>query len=141
MINLYMYGCFLFCLVTCKLNNFLVWGKCLSKLFSNTKWCISVGLPYNFIGHIIILMADVKLFFIVYFIWVDVIAKVTVADLIAKFMADVIAIIVWLMLLPLVILWYVSITLAGVIANLYLGRSYCHIIVVDVVNTLCLKNI
>ena len=82
-------------------------------------------------------MADVKPFDIVYFILADVIAKVTVADLIAKFMADVIAIMVWLMLLPLVILWNVSITLAGVIANLYCGRSYYHIIVVDVVTTLC----
>ena len=61
-------------------------------------------MPYNFIGHIINLMADVKSFIIVYFILVDVIAKVTVADLIAKFMADVIAIMVQLMLLPLVIL-------------------------------------
>ena len=34
----------------------------------------------------------------------DVIAKVPVANLIAKFMADGIAIMVWLMLLPLVIL-------------------------------------
>ena len=61
-------------------------------------------MPYNFIGHIIILMADVKplLLFILY--WLMVIAKVTVADLIAKFMADVIAIMVWLMLLLLVIL-------------------------------------
>ena len=33
----------------------------------------------------------------------DVIAKVFVADLIAKIMADVIAIMVWLMLLPLVL--------------------------------------
>ena len=73
-------------------------------------------------------MADVKLFVIVYFI---------LADVIARFVADVIAIMVWLMLFPLVILWYVSITLAGVIANLYLGRSYCHIIEVDVVTTLC----
>ena len=37
-------------------------------------------------------MADVKPFVIVYFILADVIAKVTVADLIAKFMANVIAI-------------------------------------------------
>ena len=41
-------------------------------------------MPYNLIGHIIILMADVKPFIIIYFILVDVIAKVTVADLIAK---------------------------------------------------------
>ena len=42
-------------------------------------------MPYNLIGHIIILMADVKPFFIIFcFILADVIAKVTVADLIAK---------------------------------------------------------
>ena len=50
------------------------------------------------------LMADVKPLVIICFIMADVIAKVPVADLIAKFMADVIAIMVWLMLLPLVIL-------------------------------------
>ena len=53
----------------------------------------------------------------------DVIANVFVADLIAKIMANVIAIMVWLMLLPLVLFWYVYITLADVIANFY-GRSY-----------------
>ena len=26
----------------------LVWGKCWCKLFSNTWWCMSVGLPLNF---------------------------------------------------------------------------------------------
>ena len=46
-------------------------------------------------------MADVKSFVVICFILADVIAKVPVADLIAKFMADVIAIMVWLMLLPL----------------------------------------
>ena len=49
-------------------------------------------------------MAEVKPYIIICFILADVIAKVPVADLIAKFMADVIAIMVWLMLLPLVIL-------------------------------------
>ena len=49
-------------------------------------------------------MADVKPFVIICFILADVIANIPVADLIAKFMADVIAIMVWLMLLPLVIL-------------------------------------
>ena len=49
-------------------------------------------------------MADVKPFVIICFILADVIGKVLVADLIATFMADVIAIMVWLMLLPLVIL-------------------------------------
>ena len=39
-------------------------------------------------------MADVRSFVTVYFMLADVIAKVTVADLIAKFMADVIAIMV-----------------------------------------------
>ena len=43
-------------------------------------------------------MADVKPFFIICFILADVIAKVPVADLIAKFMANVIAIMVWLLL-------------------------------------------
>ena len=52
-------------------------------------------------------MADVKPFVIICFILADVIAKV--------FVADVIAIIVWLMLLPLVILCYVTIALADVI--------------------------
>ena len=64
----------------------------------------------------------------------DVIAKVFVADLIAKIMADVIAIMVWLMLLPLVLFSYVYIALANVIANFY-GRSYCHVVVVDAVTT------
>ena len=53
-------------------------------------------------------MADVKPFVIICFILADVIAKVPVADLIAKCMADVIAIMVWLMLLPLLIFWYVT---------------------------------
>ena len=58
-------------------------------------------------------------------------------------MADVTAIIVWLMLPPLVILYCIYITLADVIAKLTVadliattcGRCYCHIIVVDVVTT------
>ena len=49
-------------------------------------------------------MADVKPFVIICFILADVIAKVPVADLIANFMADVVAIMVWLILLPLIIL-------------------------------------
>ena len=49
------------------------------------------------------------------------------ADLIAIVVADVIAIMVWWILLPLLILCNDSIALADVIANLYCGRSYCHI--------------
>ena len=49
-------------------------------------------------------MADIKPYVIICFILADVIAKVPVADLIAKFMVDVIAKMVWMMLLPLVIL-------------------------------------
>ena len=56
------------------------------------------------------------------------------ADLIAKIMADIIAIMVWLILLPLVLFGYVYIALADVIAIFY-GRSYCHVVVVDVVTT------
>ena len=26
----------------------LVWGKCCSKLISNTRWCMSVGIPFDF---------------------------------------------------------------------------------------------
>ena len=79
-------------------------------------------------------MADVEPFLLFVLSLADVIAKVFVADLIAKIMADVIAIMVWLMLLPLVLFWYVYIALADVIANFY-GRSYCHVVVVDVVTT------
>ena len=61
-------------------------------------------------------MADVKPFVIICFILADIIAKVPVADLIANFMADVIAIMVWLMFLPLVILRYVNIIACNVIA-------------------------
>ena len=53
-------------------------------------------MPYNLIGHIInsiILMADVKPFFVIYCIaLVDDVAKLTVADLIVKTL--------WQMLLP-----------------------------------------
>ena len=54
-------------------------------------------MPFDFIGHITILndfMADIKticLLFI-YFALTDIIVKITVADLIATFVADVIAI-------------------------------------------------
>ena len=56
-------------------------------------------------------------------------------------MADVIAIRMWLMLLPLVILYCNNFALAGVIAKLTVtdliakpyGRCCCHIIVVDAV--------
>ena len=62
--------------------------KMLTKLFSNTKWCMSVGMPCNLIGHIINsinLMADVKPFFVIYYIALaDIIAKLTVAVLLAK---------------------------------------------------------
>ena len=46
-------------------------------------------------------------------------------------MADVIAIL-WLMLLPLVILYCNNIALAGVIAKFYCGRSYCQNLMADV---------
>ena len=57
------------------------------------------------------------------------------ADLIAIAVADVIAIMVWWILLLLLILCNISITLADVIANFYCGRFYCHIFVVEVVTT------
>ena len=66
--------------------------------------------------------------FILYFGWcycqvtvADVIARV-VADVIARVVADVIAILTWWILLPHMILWNVSITLAGVIAKLLLWQ-------------------
>ena len=71
------------------------------------------------------------------FILADVIAKVTVADLIAKVYGRYYCHNSVVMLLPLVILRYVNIVLTGVIAKLYCGRSYCHIVVVDVVTTFC----
>ena len=83
----------------------LVWGKCYSKLFSNTRWCMSVAMSCNIIGHMInfgYLLADVKpllLFSILH----------------------------WQMLLP-------KFTVADHIVKTY-GRCYCHISVMDVITT------
>ena len=59
---------------------------------------MSVGIPIDLFGHIctsIDFMADIKpIFPIIYFITLtDVFVKLTVADLIATFLADVIAIV------------------------------------------------
>ena len=78
--------------------------KMFIQIIFNTKWCISFVMSYNIFNwtydH---LMADVKPFLLFVLSLADVVAKVFVADLIAKIMADVIAIMVWLMLLPLVL--------------------------------------
>ena len=65
--------------------------------------------------------------------------------LLPKFMADVIAIIVRLILLPLVMFnvltlhWQVLLPslLWQILLPKSYGRCYCHIIVVDVISTLC----
>ena len=62
-------------------------------------------MPYNLIEHIIILMAVVKPFLCYFYDlhWLMLLPSLLWQILLPKFMADVIAIIVWLILLPLVI--------------------------------------
>ena len=71
-------------------------------------------------------MADVKPFlYILCIAWCY--CQDTVADLIAIVVADVIATRMWWIFLPLSLLCNDSITLDDVIANLYCGRTYCHL--------------
>ena len=77
--------------------------KMFIKIIFNTKWCISFAMSYNLIGHMIIQWQMLSHFLLFVLSLADVIAKVFVADLSATIMADVIAIMVWLMLLLLVI--------------------------------------
>ena len=56
-------------------------------------------MPYNLIGHIIILWQLLSHFFLFFLFALADVAKLAVADLIAKDLANVVAIIVWLILL------------------------------------------
>ena len=90
LLHLYMYGCFSLCLVTCKLDNFLknrtiklLKGKLLPDFYHGFFWFeenvhlnyfpthngVTVGLHYDIIGYLILLMADVKPFFVYLMYW------------------------------------------------------------------------
>ena len=75
------------------LGFFQVWGKCCSILF-NTRWCIGKCIPLDLIWVFLHIMADVKPY-ILFLIIILTDVNVKVADVMATYLADVIAIVVW----------------------------------------------
>ena len=54
-------------------------------------WCHSVGLPFDIIEHILIILADVKPIDVYFMFWLMLLPNYFMADLIAMSVADVIA--------------------------------------------------
>ena len=125
----------------------LVWGKCWSKLFSNTWWCISVGLPLNFSwADVNINWFNGRCWAIMFIILTDVIAKNCGRSccqflgrcycpyiwggnisLVWQILGQCCLMLSWLMLLP----WL----MADLVAKFVWGWCYCPC-VLDVGNTL-----